>query len=60
MTYLMKIAFKNLFRSKLRTAVSIIAIAFGVMIVVFARGIVVGMIDSVFADHISIIPAISR
>lgn len=52
MTYLMKIAFKNLFRSKLRTAVSIIAIAFGVMIVVFARGIVVGMIDSVFADHI--------
>jgi len=51
-TYLMKIAFKNLFRSKLRTAVSIIAIAFGVMIVVFARGIVVGMIDSVFADHI--------
>lgn len=52
MTYLMKIAFKNLFRSKMRTTVSIIAIAFGVMIVVFARGIVVGMIDSVFADHI--------
>lgn len=52
MGYLIKIAFKNLFRSKLRSFVSIIAIAFGVMIVVFARGIVVGMVDSVFADHI--------
>ncbi|MFY9394970.1 MAG: ABC transporter permease, partial [Halanaerobiales bacterium] len=52
MGYIIKIAFKNLFRSKLRSFVSIIAIAFGVMIVVFARGIVVGMVDSVFADHI--------
>lgn len=50
--YLAKIAFKNLFRSKLRTIVSIAAIAFGVMIVVFARGIIVGLVDSVFADHI--------
>src|SRR5690554_503269 len=52
MGFLTKIAFKNLFRHKLRTFVSIIAIAFGVMIVIFARGYVVGMIDSVFADHI--------
>lgn len=52
MGYIIKIAFKKLFRSKLRSFVSIIAIAFGVMIVVFARGIVVGMVDSVFADHI--------
>ncbi len=52
MSYLTKIAFKNLFRHKLRTFVSIIAIAFAVMIVVFARGYIVGMIDSVFADHI--------
>src|SRR5690554_5359968 len=52
MKYLVKIAFKNMFRHKLRTFVSIIAIAFSVMIVIFARGYVVGMIDSVFADHI--------
>lgn len=52
MSYLVKIAFKNMFRSKLRTLVSIVAIAFGVMIVVFARGIIVGMVDKVFADHI--------
>ncbi len=52
MKFLVKIAFKNLFRHKLRTFVSIIAIAFAVMIVVFARGYIVGMIDSVFADHI--------
>lgn len=52
MIFLTKIAFKNLFRHKLRTFVSIIAIAFSVMIVVFARGYIVGMIDSVFADQI--------
>ncbi len=52
MSYLLKIAFKNMFRSKLRTLVSIVAIAFGVMIVVFARGLIVGMVDKVFADHI--------
>jgi putative ABC transport system permease protein len=52
MKFLAKIAFKNLFRHKLRTFVSIIAIAFAVMIVVFARGYIVGMIDSLFADHI--------
>ncbi|NLM97209.1 MAG: ABC transporter permease [Halanaerobiaceae bacterium] len=52
MDYLIKIAFKNLFRSKLRTFVSIIAIAFGVMIVVFSRGLVEGMIDTITADHI--------
>jgi len=50
--YLAKIAFKNLFRSKLRTIVSIAAIAFGVMIVVFSRGIIVGMVEQVFADHV--------
>lgn len=52
MNYLVKIAFKNLFRSKLRTIVSIAAIAFCVMIVVFARGIIVGMVEQVFADHV--------
>ncbi|MEC9489122.1 MAG: FtsX-like permease family protein [Halanaerobium sp.] len=52
MKYLARMAFKNLFRHKLRTFVSIIAIAFAVMIVVFARGFIVGMVDSVSADHI--------
>ncbi len=52
MRFLIKIAFKNLFRHKLRTFVSIIAIAFSVMIVVFARGYIVGLIDASFADHI--------
>lgn len=52
MGYLIRIAFKNLFRSKSRTLVSIAAIAFGVMIVVFARGLIVGLIDSLSADHI--------
>ena len=52
MGFLVKVAFKNLFRSKLRTIVSIIAIAFAVMIVVFARGLIVGMIESITSDHI--------
>lgn len=52
MGFFVKIAFKNLFRSKMRTLVSIAAIAFGVMIVVFARGIVVGMTESIYDDHI--------
>ena len=52
MGYLTKIAFKNLFRHKLRTLVSIIAIAFTVMIVVFARGYILGAIDSTFANQI--------
>ena len=52
MGFLLKIAFRNLFRNKLRTSVSIFAIAFSVMIVVFARGYIVGMIDSIAAEHI--------
>ena len=52
MLFLTKLAFKNLFRSKSRTIVSVVAIAFAVMIVVFARGLIEGMIESVSADHI--------
>lgn len=52
MRFLLKLAFRNLFRNKLRTSVSIFAIAFSVMIVVFARGYIVGMIDSIAAEHI--------
>lgn len=50
--YYFKLAYKNLYRQKLRTLVSIAAIAFAVMVVVFARGYIVGLVDSVFADHI--------
>ena len=52
MGFLTRLAFKNLFRHKLRTFVSIIAIAFSVMIVVFARGYVVGLIDNFTLEHI--------
>lgn len=52
MGFLLKLASRNLFRSKLRTAVSIAAIAFGIMIVVFSRGLVVGMTESIYSDHI--------
>lgn len=52
MGFTLKIAYRNLSRHKLRTIVSVIAIAFSVIIVVFARGLIVGMIDSLSADHI--------
>lgn len=48
--FLMKLAIKNLSRHKLRTFVSLIAIAFSVMIVVFARGYILGMVKS-FTSH---------
>ncbi|NMB25406.1 MAG: ABC transporter permease [Firmicutes bacterium] len=50
--FLAKIAFRNLSRHRLRTFVSILAIAFSVLIVVFARGYVTGMVDATVADHI--------
>ena len=52
MLFLARLAFKNLFRHRLRTVVSIGAIAFSVMVVVFARGYVTGLVDSVTSDHI--------
>ncbi len=48
--FLFRLAVKNLSRHKLRTFVSLIAIAFSVMIVVFARGYILGMIES-FTSH---------
>ncbi|MFO7816041.1 MAG: FtsX-like permease family protein [Halanaerobiales bacterium] len=52
MNYFLRLAYKNLSRHKLRTFVSIIAIAFAVMIVIFARGFILGMVNSFYADHI--------
>lgn len=52
MSFLVRIAFKNLSRHKLRTFVSVIAIAFSVLIVVFARGYILGLIKAMSIDHI--------
>ncbi|MFW5986392.1 MAG: ABC transporter permease, partial [Halanaerobiales bacterium] len=52
MIYFLKLAAKNLFRHKLRTLVSILAIAISIMVVVFTRGLIVGFIDSVFSAQI--------
>ncbi len=52
MKFLWNLARKNLSRSKLRTSVSIIAIAIAIIAVVFARGLIGGMIESTFLNHI--------
>lgn len=52
MPFVLKLALKNLFRHRLRTFVSVVAIAFSVLIVVFAKGYVDGLIESTVADHI--------
>lgn len=52
MRFLTKIACKNLSRHKLRTFISILAIAFSIIIVILARGFILGMIDSLYRDHI--------
>ena len=53
MKFLWNLAKKNLSRSKLRTSVSIIAIAIALIAVVFARGLISGMIESTFENHIN-------
>lgn len=52
MKFYWNIAGKNLFRNKLRTIVSIIAIAISVAVVVFVRGMVEGFIDNSFSLYI--------
>ncbi len=52
MLFYLNLALKNLFRHKLRTFVSILAVAFAVAVVVFARGYITGLINLSFADHI--------
>ncbi|MGM0437897.1 MAG: ABC transporter permease [Bacillota bacterium] len=51
MSYLTKLAFKNISRHKLRTIVSISAIVVAVIVVVFARGLINGMINSTYDDY---------
>jgi len=52
MKYLWNLARKNLSRSKLRTLISIIAIAVAIIAVTFARGLIGGMIESTYQNHI--------
>ena len=52
MKFLINIAFKNMFRNKLRTIVSILAIAFAVMVIVFTRGLIDGMIGDTYSLYI--------
>ncbi|MEA1939506.1 MAG: FtsX-like permease family protein [Candidatus Caldatribacteriota bacterium] len=52
MKFLWNLAKKNLSRSKIRTLVSIIAIAFAIFAVVFARGLISGVLESFFENHI--------
>jgi putative ABC transport system permease protein len=52
MKFLWNLAKKNLSRSKIRTSVSIIAIAFAIFAVVFARGLISGVLESFFENHI--------
>src|SRR6056297_1786699 len=52
MKFLINIAFKNMFRNKLRTVVSILAIAFAVMVIVFTRGLIDGMVADTYELYI--------
>jgi len=52
MKFLWNLAKKNLSRSRIRTSISIIAIAFAIFAVVFARGLINGVLESFFENHI--------
>ncbi|MFA5563690.1 MAG: FtsX-like permease family protein [Candidatus Caldatribacteriota bacterium] len=52
MKFLWNLAKKNLSRSRTRTMVSVIAIAIAIISVVFLRGMIGGLLDSTFENHI--------
>ncbi len=52
MKFLLTLAGRNLFRNKMRTVVSVIAISIAVMVVIFARGLIIGMLDSSYSLYI--------
>jgi putative ABC transport system permease protein len=52
MKFLLTLAGRNLFRNKMRTIVSLFAIAIAVMVVIFARGLIIGMLDSSYSLYI--------
>src|SRR5665648_500530 len=53
MNFLWNLAKKNLARSRIRTSISAIAIAIAIIAVIFARGLINGMIESTFENHIN-------
>ena len=53
MKFLWNLAKKNLSRSRIRTSISAIAIAIAIIAVVFARGLISGMIENTFENHIN-------
>jgi len=53
MKFLWNLAKKNLSRSRIRTSISAIAIAVAIIAVVFARGLISGMIENTFENHIN-------
>ena len=52
MKFLWNLAKKNLSRSRIRTLISIVAIAFAIFAVVFVRGLISGVLESFFENHI--------
>ncbi len=50
--YLLKIAWRNLARNKIRTLIAIFSITAVVMIVILARGLTVGMSETIFQRYI--------
>jgi putative ABC transport system permease protein len=52
MKFLLNIAGKNLFRNKLRTIVSILAIAISVAVVVFTKGMITGYMNDSFSLYV--------
>src|SRR6056297_955145 len=52
MKFLITLAGRNLFRNKMRTLVSIVAIAIAVMVVIFARGLVIGVLNSSYTLYV--------
>ncbi len=52
MKFLWNLARKNLSRSKARTMISIIAVAIAIIAVVFMRGMISGLLESTFENHI--------
>ncbi|HHW09184.1 MAG TPA: ABC transporter permease [Firmicutes bacterium] len=53
--HLFKLALKNLSRSRFRTAVSIIAIAVGVIVVLISKSVVDGMIDDIVNSSVRLV-----
>jgi putative ABC transport system permease protein len=52
MSYFIKLVTKNLFRNKLRTCISLIAIIIGVTVAVFARGMIQGFANNTISPQI--------